>query len=791
MKFSEDWLRTFVDPSLSARELADMLTFGGIEIEAVMPVAPPFEHVVVGEVLSVVKHPNADRLNVCQVNIGVTPLSIVCGAPNVRTGMRVPVALVGAKLPDLEITAAKVRGVDSQGMLCSARELGLSDAAGELLELPPDAILGADVRNVLELDDQVFDSKPTPNRGDCLSLRGMARDVAALSGTPMKSFNVPTVTVSHADKPVIALDAPAACPRYCGRVIQGVNVKAPTPLWMVQRLARSGVRTISAVVDVTNYVMLELGQPMHAFDAETIEGSIHVRFAYASEPLALLNGETRELSEAFLVIADDKKALALAGIMGGVHSAVCNVTRNILLESAYFSPDVIAGKSRMLGFGSDSSYRFERGVNFAGLQEAMERATRLVLDICGGVAGPVAIAESCTHLPQRAPIALRLSRVERVLGIPFTAEAVASLFTRLGFDHSPVADGLRLTPPPYRFDVSIEEDLIEEVARVHGYNRIPSVLPTVIAAALPATERQRAVPTLRKLLVARDYQEVVTYSFVDRAWECDFCANASPIALANPIASQMAVMRSSLMGGLINSLAYNLHHKQSRVRVFEIGRCFARGIGEGAPGEYQQPWRIGVAACGEAVEDQWGIRPPRPVDFYDVKADVEALFQPGTLTFEAVAHPAFHPGKSARLLCAGKIVGWMGELHPQWQQKYNLSSTPVLFEVELEAAAAQPVPLHKGISKFPPVRRDLAAIFDENTSYQAILDAINAQKPDAVADFAIFDIYRGPGIENGKKSLAFRMLVQDTHKTMTDAEVDSVVSEIIKILQNRFNAKLR
>ncbi len=792
MKFSESWLRTFVNPPLSTAALADLLTFGGIEIEGVEPAAPPFERVVVGEILSVEKHPHADRLHVCQVNISgnvnEAPLTIVCGAPNVRPGMRVPTALTGAKLPGMEIKAAKVRGVDSSGMLCSARELGLSDAADGLLELPSGAAIGVSVRDVLELDDHVFDSKPTPNRGDCLSLLGVAREVAALSGAPLRQVGVAAVEAGHEARPTVTLDAPAACPLYCGRLVRGVNVKASTPRWMAQRLARSGIRSISAVVDVTNYVMLELGQPMHAFDAAMIEGGIHVRFAKAGEKLVLLNGETRELSESFLVIADDKKALALAGIMGGAASAVGDATCGILLEAAYFDPDVIAGKSRVLGFGSDSSYRFERGVDFTGAREAMERATRLVLDICGGAAGPV--AEAVAPLPQRVPIPLRLERVERVLGIAFSAEIVAGIFTRLGFAHSATVDGLRVTPPAYRFDVSIEEDLIEEVARIHGYNRIPSLAPVVASVALPMAERRRSAFSLRRSLAARDYQEVVTYSFVDRAWEQDFCNNAAPIALANPIASQMSVMRSSLIGGLVSTTAYNLHHKQSRVRVFEIGRCFLPGVGE-YQNEYQQPWRIGAAACGEAFHEQWGLRPPRPVDFYDVKADIEALLQTRELTFESAAHPALHPGKSARLLLAGNTVGWMGELHPRWQQKYDLPFAPVLFEVELEAAAVQALPGYGGMSKFPPVWRDLAVIFDETTPYQAILDAVNAQKPEAVIEFAVFDIYRGPGIESGKKSLAFRMLVQDTHKTMTDAEVDSAISAIKKILQNQFNATLR
>lgn len=788
MKFSENWLRTFVDPQLSTRELADLLTFGGVEIEGVEPVAPAFERVVVGEVLSVEKHPNADRLNVCQVNVGVSPLTIVCGAPNVRVGMRVPAALVGAKLPAMEIKAAKVRGVESAGMLCSAKELGLSDAADGLLQLPADAAIGANVRDVLDLDDRVFDSKPTPNRGDCLSLSGMAREVAALSGTPLKPPPVTAVPATHDERPTITLHAPEACPLYIGRVVRGVNALAASPPWMVQRLARSGIRSISAIVDVTNYVMLELGQPLHAFDADKLEGGIQVRFAAAGERLTLLNGEAPKLTDEFLLIADDKKALALAGIMGGEFSAVGETTQNILLESAFFNPNVIAGKSRLLGFGSDSAYRFERGVDFAGACNAMERATRLIIDICGGNAGPPVTAQAESHLPRRHGIELRLERVARLLGTAFSMDEVAGVFQRLGFEHQRGNAGFRVTPPCYRFDISIEEDLIEEIARVHGYNNIPVSAPIVHASALSATEGQRSSNAIRRLLAGRDYQEVVTYSFVDRAWEEDFCASSAPVELANPISTQMAVMRSSLMGGLIQTLSYNLHRKQSRVRVFEIGRCF---LSNSSDMQQAQPWRIAAAACGGAFDEQWGSPLTRAVDFYDVKSDVEALYWPLRVRFEPAPHPALHPGKSARLFLGKHPVGWLGELHPRWQQKYDLAVAPLLFEVDLVSMAGVPLPSYQAVSRFPPVWRDLSLIFDENTSYQAILEAISAHKPEAVVDFTVFDIYRGPGIENGKKSLAFRMLVQDTRKTLTEAEVDSVVSEIIKILQNQFDAKLR
>jgi phenylalanyl-tRNA synthetase beta chain len=784
MKFSENWLRTVIDPPLSTRELADLLTFGGIEIEAVDPVAPTFERVVVGEVLSIEKHPDADRLNVCQVNVGVAPLTIVCGAPNVKVGMRAPVALVGAKLPGIEIKATKVRGVESHGMLCSAKELGLNADVDGLLQLAVAAPIGANVRDVLALDDQLFDSKPTPNRGDCLSIKGMAREVAALSGHVARNIDTKVVTATISDMVKITLDAPQACPRYCGRVMRGVDVRAPVPLWMVQRLARSDIRSISAVVDITNYVMLELGQPLHAFDAAKITGGIHARFAKAGEKLTLLNGETREFTPEFLLIADDVKALALAGVMGGTESAVDDDTKDIFLESAFFFPDVIAGKSRVLGFGSDSAFRFERGVDFSATQDAIERATCLILEICGGAAGPV--VEALAELPRRDDIGLRMSRVRRLLGIDISHEEASTIFSRLGFAVTHVDDEFTVTPPAYRFDIAIEEDLIEELARVHGYNRIPASCPFAPTRPLPLDESSRSASSIRHSLVARDYQEVVTYSFVDAEWEHDFCTNDNPIALANPIASQMAVMRSSLIGNLVNVIAYNAHRKQSRARVFEVGRCFISG-----ENEHGQPWRVGGGAFGAAIDEQWGVRPARQVDFFDVKADVEALFQPRTAEFIVAVHPAFHPGKSARIAVDGKDAGWMGELHPRLQQKYDIPVAPVLFELELEVLSASSLPLGEEISKFPPVSRDMAAIFDEDTTYQAILEAVEHEKPSIVSSFVVFDLYRGAGVEKGKKSLAFRMLLQDTKKTLTDSEVDSAVSEVREIIEKRFNAKLR
>lgn len=782
MKISEHWLRELADPALSTAELADLLTFGGVEVEAIEPAAPPFDRVVVGEVLSVEKHPQADRLNVCQVNVGAAALTIVCGAPNVRAGMRVPAALVGAKLPGIEIKLAKVRGIESQGMLCSAKELGLSDEAAGLLELPADAVIGLAVRDLLDLDDQLLTTKPTPNRGDCLSVLGMAREVAALSGTKLTWQTPVPVAPAIADVMAIQLEAPADCPYYSARIIRGVNAAAATPQWMVRRLQRSGIRSISAVVDVTNYVLLEMGQPLHAFDAAKLTGGIHVRRARAGESLLLLNGTTLALSPAYLVIADANEPLALAGIMGGDASGVTATTRDVVLESAFFTPEIIAGKTRLLGFGSDSAYRFERGVDFAGARAAQERATQLILEICGGQAGPV--AETQGTLPARNKVQVRLARAARVLGFAIDAAQAVSILERLGCRTSLAGEVVTAVPPSHRFDIAIEEDLIEELARIHGYNKIPAALPAAHAALLPVTENRRGSAAVRRQLANLDFQEVVTYSFVERGWEVDFCANPEPVALANPIASQMSVMRSSLIGGLVNAVVFNASRKQPRVRLFEVGRCFLNQAG------YPQPWRVGAIAFGEAEPQQWG-REARAVDFFDIKADLEVLLAPATPEFVPAAHPALHPGKSATVLLDGKAVGWIGELHPRWQRKYDLPSAPVLFEVELGVADQRTLPVYQEISKFPAVHRDLAAEFDEAVRYGDISAELKRSGPVILRDVTVFDLYRGQGVQKGKKSLAFSVLLQDTHKTLTDAEAEKAMTELRRILQEKFNAKLR
>lgn len=783
MQFSESWLRSLVDTSLSSDELAHLLTMAGLEVEDRSPVAAVFDRVVVAQVLTKDKHPDADRLNVLTVNVGQgEPLTIVCGAQNVTVGMKAPCALVGAKLPGIEIKQAKVRGIASFGMMCSAKELGLAEESSGLLELSADATVGKNIRVHLDLDDHLITLKLTPNRSDCLSLYGIAREVAALTGVALSPLPQAAFAQTSVKKIDVKVSVPQACPRYITRVIAAVNAKAATPAWMVQRLERSGLRSISAIVDVTNYVLLEMGQPLHAFDLAKLNGGIEVRFALPGEKLQVLNQQWVELQPDMLVIADAKRALALAGVMGGADSAVDEATTEILLESAFFAPSVIVGKSRRLGFGSDSSYRFERGVDFANTPAALERATQLILDICGGQAGPV--TEALGDLPARKPVKLRVARVRRVLGVALGSSEIALILSRLGMDALQQGDEFSVTPPSYRFDIAIEEDLIEELARVHGYEQIPALPPQAAMNILPLNEAQRPLSKLRQALVLRDYQETINYAFVEEAWERDLCGNNAPIALRNPIASQLSVMRSSLLGGLLAALRTNLSRKQSRVRLFELGGCFAAE----ASG-YVQHERVAGLAYGSAISEQWGVA-ARNVDFYDVKADIEALFAPRKLSFEAALHPASHPGRSARILLDGRAVGWVGELHPQWQQQYDLPQSVVWFEVEQGALLQIGLPKAVEVSRFPLVRRDIAVMVDEAVAVQSLLEAMQAENAPYVVELALFDLYRGKGVEEGKKSLAFRVLLQDTQKTLTDIEIEQSVLRLVAVMQQS-GAKLR
>lgn len=791
MKFSENWLRGFVDPPLSTRGLAHVLTMAGIEVETIDPVAPPFDKVVVAEVLSVRKHPDADLLHVCEVNAGPAvagqTLQIVCGAANVRVGIKVPCALAGAQLPGMAIRQTRIRGVESAGMLCSARELGLEEMAPGLMVLPPDAPIGLDFRDYYELEDSILTLKLTPNRGDCLGLLGIAREVAAVTSARLKPLEIAPVANQTDEALAIHVDVPDACPLYCGRVVRGVSLDVPTPGWLIRRLERSGLRAVNAVVDITNYLMLETGQPLHAFDLDRIagalSGSIHVRYATSGEVLKLLNGENLVLQPDMLVIADQVKPLALAGIMGGDESGVGAGTKDLFLESAFFSPGVIAGKSFSLGFSSDSAYRFERGVDFSKTRDVLERATRLILDICGGKSG--AITELKGRLPLRDPISLRLTRAQRVLGIDLEERTIAGLLQRLQFSFVGAEGVFNVTPPPYRFDLGIEADLIEELARIYGYDSIPAAAPRALLSMLPEPETRKTLPQVRQLLIARDYQEVINYAFVDPAWEHELAANKEPVALKNPLSSQMAVMRSTLCGSLISNLEFNLNRKQARVRLFEIGCCF-----EAQGDTIVQQEKLGGLCYGNALAEQWGA-PAREVDFYDVKADIEALFWPRGLQVAAASHPALHPGKSAEIRVDGKIAGHLGELHPRWCQKLGLSKPVMLFELEMAILMERALPQASEISKYPPIRRDIAVVVPENVGVQTILDRVRADKLPLISEIHLFDVYRGKGMEAGKKSLAFRMLLQDTEKTLTDAEADRTVSRMLSVLEGEFGAVLR
>lgn len=784
MQFSERWLRSLVETDLPIEALAHRLTMAGLELEAIVPVAPAFDRVVVAEILQAERHPNADRLQLCVVRVGDgEPLRIVCGAPNARPGLKTACALVGAVLPGgLEIRQAKVRGVESHGMLCSASELGLDQEATGILELPADAPVGTALREYLHLDDRLITLKLTPNRGDCLSLQGIAREAAALTGARHNEVDCRPVPAGVAATYPVRIEAAAACPRYCGRIIRGIDIAAQTPAWMAERLTRSGLRLIHPVVDITNYVLLELGQPMHAFDLARLRGPLRVRWAAAGERLVLLNGSEITLAPDCLVIADDGGPLALAGIMGGTSSAVDTTTRDILLEAAHFTPATVAGRARRFGLATDSSQRFERGVDPTLPRWAMERATRLILEVCGGEAGEV--IEAGPGVPAHPAIAFRPDRVRRLLGVDIPVDEMLAIFTRLGLHVDSANTPWRVLPPSWRFDLNLEVDLIEELARLRGYENIPDAAPASPQHMLPAGEGERPLEAIKNHLVAMGYQEIITYSFISLEQHTEFNEDVPAITLANPIASQMSLMRGSLLPGLVQTLRHNLNHGQDRLRIFESGRCFL-GVGAEA-----QPQRLAGLAYGPALPEQWSVR-TRTVDFYDVKADVAALFWPRQPEFVAATHPALHPGQTARIRIDGRDVGWLGSLHPRLAQKYEFVLRPILFELEAEALTRRELPRYSGLSRYPAVRRDIAVVVDASLEVGRLLTAVRAELPATVTEFELFDVYQGQGIEPGKKSLAFRMLLQHTEKTLTDAEIDAAVAAVLALLSERFGAVLR
>ncbi|OGA66357.1 MAG: phenylalanine--tRNA ligase subunit beta [Betaproteobacteria bacterium RIFCSPLOWO2_12_FULL_65_14] len=792
MNVPESWLRSFCNPPIPGQALADRLTMAGLEVEAYAPYGPQFSGVVVGEILSVNRHPGADKLTVCRVHDGSRTLEVVCGAPNVRAGMKAPLATIGAKLPGMEIRKTSLRGVDSDGMLCSARELGLSNDHSGLLELAPEAKPGEDLRPLLGLDDRVLTLKLTPNRADALSILGVAREVSALTGVSLERPRIDKIAAKTQAKHPVRITAPEGCGRFTGRVIRNVNAAAPSPRWMKERLERAGQRSISALVDVTNYVMLELGRPLHVYDLDKLKGPIDVRWGRKGEKVLLLNEQEVEVDESVLCITDDSGAIGLGGIMGGESTKADEATRNVLLESAFFFPAAIAGRARRYNFSSDAAHRFERGVDFDNNVDGIERATRLILDICGGEPGPT--DDLVARLPERKPVAMRVSRAQKVIGIPISGDEIAQAFTRLGLRFQRHTDAFVVEPPSFRFDLEIEEDLIEEVARIHGFERIAAHPPRAALTMLKTPESVRSAHTLRERMAAADYREVINFSFVEPAWEADFADETNPIRLLNPIASQLSVMRTSLIGSLVDVVRKNHFRKVPRIRVFEIGRVFLRDAaapdGPLSVAGLRQPLRIAAAAYGRAFSEQWDGA-ERAVDFFDVRADIEALVAPLAVRFETAVQPAFHPGRCAKVLVEGKPAGWIGELHPKWLQKYELPQAAILFELEVEPLLACPLPRPEVPSRFPPVVRDIALVFDARTPVEAVFDAIRAEKPPIVRSVRLFSLYRGAGLPQGKKSLAFRVVMQHTERTLTDAEADAARDALVALLGRRFSATLR
>ncbi len=805
MQIPESWLRSLVNPPISSDELAHQLTMAGLEVEDAVPAAPPFSGVVVARIAEIAPHPDADKLRVCQVDDGSGQLlQIVCGAPNAAAGITVPLARVGAELPGgMKIGVARMRGVQSSGMLCSARELGLSQDHAGLMLLPDTLTPGQDIRQALDLDDTVFTLKLTPNRADCLSMVGVAREVSALSGLPLALPALEPVAPSIDDRLKVNVQAPDLCGRFAGRVIRGVNARAATPDWMRGRLERAGQRSISALVDISNYVMLELGRPTHVFDLDKVSGELTVRWGRTGESLELLNGQTIALDERVGVISAGDQVESLAGIMGGESTSVTLDTRNIYLEAAFWWPEAIAGRARRYKFSTDASHRFERGVDYDSIPDHIERITRLIVDICGGQVGP--LDDQIVNLPTREPVRMRLARCHRALGVTVSAEEVAQIFTRLGLPFTREGDDFVVQPPTYRFDLVIEEDLIEEVARIHGFERIPSVPPMARAKMHAQPETRPGLHGLRRQVASRDYQEVVNYSFVEATWERDYAGNENPVRLVNPIASHLSVMRSSLIAGLVAIVRHNANRKQSRVRLFELGRVFQRDAGA-ADGELAvagltQPLKLSGAAWGPAVAEQWA-EPVRQVDFYDVKMDVEALFgaRAAGLRFIADSHPALHPGRGARIELDGHAIGWLGELHPRLAQQAELAHATVVFELDVDALQAGRLPQVRELSRQPVVVRDLALWVAAATPAQALLDTVLATvRADAqlavVQEVRLFDVWREKTQAGqpapAEKSLAFRFWLQDTEVTLDEARVSDCLARIRDALAAAHGARLR
>ncbi|WP_062308542.1 phenylalanine--tRNA ligase subunit beta [Polynucleobacter sinensis] len=819
MQFSESWLRQYVNPSLDSNALGHAMTMAGLEVEEQHSVAPAFTKIVVAQILSAEQHPDADRLRVCKVDAGTgQELQIVCGAPNARAGIKIPCALVGAELPPAEaggkpfmIKVGKLRGVESQGMLCSGRELGLGDDHEGILELPADAPVGQNIRQYLDLDDQIFVIKLTPNKADCLSLIGMAREVSAITGASLCAPQWTSAPVSIQDKLKVSIESADLCGRFAGRVIRGVNPQAKTPDWIVRRLARAGQRSISPLVDLSNYVMLEMGQPTHVFDIDKLTGDLSVRWAKSGETLELLNGQTVTLQgpdtagkiQDAGVVADQTGPVALAGIMGGNHCAVSDDTENIYVEAAYWQPSAIQGRARRFNFSTDAAHRFERGVDPQNTVNCLEYLTALIVEVCGGQVGP--IDDHVLALPERKPVRMRMSRAMKVIGIQLTGEIIADVFQRLGFEFKHEAnDVFVVTPPSYRFDIEIEEDLIEEVARMYGFENIPDVPPTSSLKMSAKAEAKRGIHLLRQRLALQGYQEAVNFGFTDLESEQRLAGvtEKDVIAVVNPIASQYGVMRSNLWGGLLANLKSNLNRGASRVRLFEAGRVFKRDAhvqeGPGVVASFYQPQRVGGLAYGTFIPEQWASV-TRAVDFFDVKGDLERVLDPLHFTTEAAVHPALHPGRSAQiqlLSSSGKRnIGWIGELHPALQQVYELPQAPVLFEFDLEAVRELGLPQPEELSKFPAVQRDLAVVVKQNVSAQSLMDAMASSKQALVRAVELFDEFKpkagSSSMADDEKSLAFRVTLLNPQETLQDAQIEAVMMTLLASLEKNCAARLR
>lgn len=806
MQFPESWLREFCDPPLSTQALAELLTMSGMEVEELRPVAPPFTGVVVAEIVTVEPHPQADRLRVCRVNAGASSpqglLQVVCGAPNARAGVRVPLAMVGAELPPADdgkpfrIGVGKLRGVQSEGMLCSARELKIADDHAGLLELSSDAPVGMDIRKWLELDDTIFTLKLTPNLAHCLSVHGVAREVSALTGAPLKSPKIQAVPPQHDLRLPVEVQAPDLCGRFSGRVICNVDTRAATPRWMVERLARCGQRSVTALVDISNYVMFESGQPSHIFDHDKIHQRLVVRWGQAAESLKLLNGSTVEIDADVGVIADSEGVESLAGIMGGDATAVSDDTRNVYVEAAFWWPAAVSGRSRRFNFSTDAGHRFERGVDPSQTVANVERITQLIIDICGGAPGPV--DDQVLRLPESRPVTLRVDRAAKVIGMPLTLDQCADVFRRLGLGYTTQGQSISVQPPSWRFDIAIEEDLIEEVARVIGYERLPATAPVAPAQSRVRREGRRSANTVRHLLADLDYQEIISFSFVEERWERELAGNEQPIKVLNPIAAPLSVMRSSLMGSLVNVLKLNIARKASRARLFEVGRVFVRDPsatdGERTVAGLRQPVKVAGLAFGPAEQLQWSQK-DRAVDFFDVKGDVEMLLAPRQARFVTADHPALHPGRSARIEVDGVARGYVGELHPRWRQAYELPHAPVLFELDLDVVLDTPVPSYVSVSRQQPVYRDLALVVSEHVSHDVLVSSLSADPTCLVRNVTLFDVYKpvqaASGVALGERSLAVRLELVDDSETLTEARIEAAVQAALSRAQDAAGARLR